>query len=1788
VRQKVLKYYINIKIEGRKVMNSKIIKMKLTLFATTALSSLSIPYTELIASDTVHQEDQHSPFQRFSQWQYLEHMAGSGGGTGVHVYFDPKTQQKFTVKDATHQNHLIEELTAKGLYRSLGFNAPQFHVLDRTSSSWPKGWNSKFPEVPRLLISEFIEDFGHHHGHKKEKILRWVDVLLGNFDLGGHNYVIDKKGDVWPIDFGGSLRLRANGEIKAHENLWGYFWPKEAEIEAPTQAELRHFRANLPRLFGTLLDLHHQLSIPDFNSLWNIIASRTHSFLAAYDSVNHPILLADRPSLENHVGGGVLLMTDVEGIPHVLLAKRKDGSWSDLGGGAKTNDRTINRTAWREAMEEMGGFLPLDYTTLVSSPYLEHQGEILYRMFLHKVEEIDVEKLKAHVLSKDNPYAVEHSEFALVPLASLNESKNLFNPMQCIISSPHAQAVLKGAGQGLKWSPERGGTPYDGRMRMGEYSFDALKLELLSTSAFKAKANTAAQLKSRFSEGLGKTIHSSAVAPSTQTSGFLKAMLQEDYVEGDEAKNLTAALLSKSSFFKGKPTLVAEKLPYIERIISAEHDHPNHFVYYHGGLGHYGLLWIIASVLRQELFLTEQDSVKTLRLYENAFNGIDSARQHLEDLGEDNDYAEGGQARMLSTNMSLLGSIGRDTSETIRYFFANDCMDTPDQPLEILKKFLETALRLPQMAVDQFMKEVTPYFGSLGNVGALFQLFMPSDLAEQYTYLSHPGGSRILLKGQTDKDSTLNSTVPFINQLKHKPESIADILNGQSFVEMQGRVMLHPDMLYDANASKVHSKIYFSDERSVEKLLSRVKAAVKRILNPHHHLAASAQAYSTPPRSIQLYNLITGQVKDETDPRLQELLVLAEDGENTNDEIMRKLEDPAVAQLEKMDPLSLQMVRAIEQSPLLAPLTDRLLKLLPTLSKEGWIAHLAALKDKYARIMAFLKSEGLESDKQTIADLAHLLIVEPDDPEFKRLQHILHCPHTRQLLTHQEGQKEIIGETIERLHGWGKKRGRTLRLLEDAGLLTYKAKHTQFTGITSIDPKLDPDTLRDILKMLIDEDFPFQCSDIEGYSQSEFEILNEIAKQGIEVSRVALRQIVADLAINEPISFGTACELLDQKLKYGEKWPELAAGFVRILKPFTTEYVIDDSLGLLSSVDISKLERLVSFLKDKGFLKNTNKEKNVMESYAFLEFLETLCDHKDSTGMLSKFEAYSVSTKNFSWHTLNQLLDQNYFSTFARLHDLLLSKKGITEISEYPSTLTELLKMPLNLQENVLTLLADSAIEIADVKNRLYKILELINEHQHRWKDLEVLLTIEKYFDYSGDNSALKWALEQDPTHLEAVCILLRTGFKDKEDSNAKLPWILNNLDFVKSHEKLYKGFKNQTNGFLDTLASAQDEQAAQEVEKLLESLEAKKPEAYQHQSIVEQFSKIASSLSTEQIKELANLMTEIVKESNWEWHHQLHVLSSFSGIQKDHKGLDLKLVYESTKQLTTDVAWIGHREFSDLIEAFLKIPKDRLEAVATNFQTITKLPNFEHIKEKNWGGYHITLQYSQLLNELMQFPAEHVSLVAEAATLLSEKEQWSGYGFSIAIKYFQGIPINWLPIIVNMVNGFDLAVKGYTDKRNIVKEFANLPKSISQKELEEICEFICDISSGKDWDMFEEDIVIRCITKKYGTASLNCLKHIREACKIVDARTLLWGFAYKDLLKAMFKFSQNKSMDKIVTKTQRTISIFDFKSRMKSNSKENIPDWLPLWYKMKTETEKENRETRELVDAIIEELNRD
>lgn len=1362
----------------------------------------------------VHLYSNQSIPTNFKEWEFVEFMAGKGGGTGVHVYHDKQSDAKYTIKEPLHLNHLLEEALSKALYRSLGFNAPLFIVIDRTTNLWPQAWKDKFANATHLLISQFIEEAQERsraNEEKREKIYRWIDVLLGNFDLAGHNYVIGIDGQIWPIDFGCSLRFGASGQVKGLVGLWGYFWPKvwpkDMVVKDPTAEEIHVFKSRLTAFFETLIDFHRQWSITDFPNLWNIMSSRIHSFLHTYDP-DAPQYWADRPAIEEQVSGGVLLVCDVDGIPHALQAKRAN-SWADVGGGAIANDQTISRVAWREAIEELGGFLQLDYKTLVSSPFIEHYGDVLYRMYLLRVPTIDIAQLKSHVASTNNPYKKEHDDYRLVPLELSATLPDLYEPMRALLSTNHARNVLRNFRSGHNLATVKRGGNFVGAKRLGDYTFQTLTVDLLPTNIWDGKVAFAREIRLR--QRLKIVPHITPINPPyphTATQGMTRALLFKFRNERDSNDRpiltFEDLLLRKSSYFKANPNKLPACMPIIQNITNTETEYPNHFMNLHGSTGHFALLWVIGSILRDTLFLDTNLTVRTLRLYENVFENIHTFNDHIQALpeGMNSDYAPGAQSRVISTNLSFLGSLGRDSSETINFFFGNKYARSGDDPRGLLSKFLHIVLRLPTMAVNQFLASLEPHVLTLDTVGALWQCFVPSDLAEYYTRLTFPGGKKALFKGQESDETVFNSTVPFLNILRRMPETIVDALQedtaqGFDFINTQGRALLHPDFLYGAQALNVHSKLYFADGQPAVALYTAVKQKFMRLIYPHLHLASITQAYTVAPRMLQLYNLISGRPLDKTDPRLVELMDLAAKGEPSkdpfwgvdnnpgtihyegigeelNDIILAKLADKNTASLEKVDSLSLKRIRALDQSPMLQAISEELARKLPNYTQEQWERVLKSLRDRFYRIQAFLASESLRQPDQSIFDLAYLLSVNQEDPNFERLKHVIQCKVVRPVLcgSNPERMNRNIGRVLATFYKWDKKRRSILRGLFSTGFILCDGKQDN-TGVLDIKEQFAPEEIMDALTML--QEFPILIESEINPSSWVF-LVNDILAKGVAESRTALQKIYGDLQIQRPPNSSNLSSLYEIKNAIGDQWPKVVKDFNRLLSRYTADDSdIASGLRLTWTVDSKKIENLLSMLEREGILKSGLNDG----IFYFLIALSALMDPEAAISQVKSMHLDMLNLVN-----LQRIMRPESLDTLAQLARMQVPLDQF-DISGLMVTLEQLQKLSSATRKECLQLISKIA-QLRGSTLQPYHIAEVVHhasKNPTRIADLEVLTSrFVEYFWYGNTDREYELAMKMDKTSFQKLKLFHHFGFSlqacedQKRDVNDICSFIERNL----------------------------------------------------------------------------------------------------------------------------------------------------------------------------------------------------------------------------------------------------------------------------------------------------------------------------------------------------------------------------------------------------------------------------
>ncbi len=146
-----------------------------------------------------------------------------GGSTGARLITAPDGK-KYVVKAGASEAHVQNEMAADALYRAAGINVPAFRAVRSTSGklykvaefiegkdlqSW---WDKASPADRRKMTDKLAQGMD-------------VDAMLGNWDVigaSGDNILVDKDGNPWRIDNGGSMGYRAQGAKKTGDqwNQW--------------------------------------------------------------------------------------------------------------------------------------------------------------------------------------------------------------------------------------------------------------------------------------------------------------------------------------------------------------------------------------------------------------------------------------------------------------------------------------------------------------------------------------------------------------------------------------------------------------------------------------------------------------------------------------------------------------------------------------------------------------------------------------------------------------------------------------------------------------------------------------------------------------------------------------------------------------------------------------------------------------------------------------------------------------------------------------------------------------------------------------------------------------------------------------------------------------------------------------------------------------------------------------------------------------------------------------------------------------------------------------------------------------------------------------------------------------------------------------------------------------------------------------------------------------------------------------------------------------------------------
>lgn len=146
-----------------------------------------------------------------------------GGSTGARLITTPDGK-RYVVKAGASEGHVQNEMDTDALYRAAGINVPEFRAVRSTSG--------RLYKVSEFVEGQDLQTWWKNASAKDRKQMTAkltkgldVDAMLGNWDvigMSGDNIIIDKDGNPWRIDNGGSMGYRAQGTKKTDDqwNQW--------------------------------------------------------------------------------------------------------------------------------------------------------------------------------------------------------------------------------------------------------------------------------------------------------------------------------------------------------------------------------------------------------------------------------------------------------------------------------------------------------------------------------------------------------------------------------------------------------------------------------------------------------------------------------------------------------------------------------------------------------------------------------------------------------------------------------------------------------------------------------------------------------------------------------------------------------------------------------------------------------------------------------------------------------------------------------------------------------------------------------------------------------------------------------------------------------------------------------------------------------------------------------------------------------------------------------------------------------------------------------------------------------------------------------------------------------------------------------------------------------------------------------------------------------------------------------------------------------------------------------
>lgn len=173
----------------------------------------------------------------------MQVVKGLGGSTGAKLVEDPATGKRYVMKRGNSAGHLREEAYADAAYQALGFKVPAFKVYETADGPVKL---AEYVAGGKTLGQALADATPAERTRLVKAVQRGfaADALMGNWDVIGaskDNVLVDKDGQVWRIDNGGSFRYRAQGAKKEKAFVGDYpveLWTMRDKAVGPENAQV--------------------------------------------------------------------------------------------------------------------------------------------------------------------------------------------------------------------------------------------------------------------------------------------------------------------------------------------------------------------------------------------------------------------------------------------------------------------------------------------------------------------------------------------------------------------------------------------------------------------------------------------------------------------------------------------------------------------------------------------------------------------------------------------------------------------------------------------------------------------------------------------------------------------------------------------------------------------------------------------------------------------------------------------------------------------------------------------------------------------------------------------------------------------------------------------------------------------------------------------------------------------------------------------------------------------------------------------------------------------------------------------------------------------------------------------------------------------------------------------------------------------------------------------------------------------------------------------------------------